>query len=90
LRLYLHGLTARVFRSRMTWCDALAFIFGAAVPLTVWFVAGEFVGDLMWAELLASLGSVVLMRAIIAPYDMWRELILHVKELHREMDDKRA
>ena len=92
-RTYVHRLLGQVFRPRLTGRDVIAFVLGVAVPLAIWFAAEEiteFAADLVWTELLAGLALVVLMRAVAAPYDMWRELLIHISELHREMDDKGA
>jgi hypothetical protein len=90
LRTYVHRILGHIFCPRLTWRDAFAFLLGVAIPLTVWLTVDEiieFANELIGWELLAGLGLVILIRAIAAPYDMWRELILHVSELHREMDD---
>lgn len=93
LRAYVHRFLGHVFEPRLTARDVIAFAFGLAFPLTIWFVADEFIAfpvERVWPELLAGVALVVLTRAIVAPYDMWRELLMHVSELHREMDDKGA
>jgi hypothetical protein len=93
LRAYVQRFLGHVFQPRLTTRDVIAFLFGLAVPLALWFVADEFIqfpADRVWPELLVGLALVVLMRAIAAPYDMWRELLTHVSELHRELDDKGA
>jgi hypothetical protein len=91
LRIFLHGFLARVFRPRVTWRDVFAFMLGVAIPLAFWLVADEFTelaANPVWTELLAGFGLVILVRAVVAPYDMWRELIVQVREMHREIDDR--
>lgn len=93
LRTYAHRFLGQVFQPRLTWRDGIAFVLGIAVPLAIWFAAGDLIelaADQVWTELLAGLALVVLMRAVAAPYDMWRELLVHISELYREMDDKGA
>jgi hypothetical protein len=93
LRTYVYRFLGQVFRPRLTWRDGIAFVLGIAVPMAIWSAADDFIefaADQVWTELLAGLALVVLMRAVAAPYDMWRELLVYISELHREMDDKGA
>lgn len=91
LRAYLRKLFAFVFCSRFTWRDAPGFLLGLAVPLIIWLASGassESAHEIGSWEILAGIGLVVLLRAVVASYVMWRELTIYVSQLHRELDDK--
>jgi hypothetical protein len=86
---YLGRFLVHVLRPQFTWCDSLAFLVGVSLPVITWLVDDaviEFALDLVGWELLAGLGLILLVRAFAAPYLMWRELMVHVSQLHRELD----
>jgi hypothetical protein len=87
---YLCGLFRCVVRPGFSRRDAVGFIFGMAIPLTAWQLRDEVIEsaiDVLDWQLLAGLIVVLLLRAIAAPYVIWKEQIAYISELRQELDD---
>ena len=90
---YVNRILRCVFNPTFTWLDAAGLLLGLLVPPMVWLTGGpiaELAIDVVSWELIAGLVFLMALRAIAAPYLMWRELISYVSDLHRELDSKRG